>query len=131
MSNTKTIRQWLALLPNPYREQALTAMDKQRPGQDGTNQSDIGEAIAAAFDWSKTEQGHDYWKSLSTNWSYLTLPPTNALSALHAIALKKGFAVEDIDGIERWREHAEVETWRYRLLATDEWHVITLSNDHP
>jgi hypothetical protein len=125
MSNTKTIRQWLEELPESYRTQALAALEKQRgddPG--GTSQIDIGGAIASAFDWSNSEEGHDFWQNLSDIYIGVGFPPTNALSTLHAIALKKGFAVEDIMSVAL--ADKENNQWSYSIKDVEEMFFINL-----
>lgn len=54
--------------------------------------------------------------------------PTNALSAIHAIALKKGFPAEEIEAVQLAKDGTE-NAWGYRLNGCDEWHYINLSND--
>ena len=49
---------WLEQLPEPYRSEALANQDTEK----GVNT--MREAINAAFTWSSTEQGGDYWAQL-------------------------------------------------------------------
>lgn len=54
------------------------------------------------------------------------LPPTNALQAIHAIALKEGFPAEEIMSV---RPANEANRWIYTLINSFEMdHFINLSN---
>ena len=112
----KTIREWLESLPEPYRSQALENMDNYRrpyAPEAHSSHGNLEEALMAAFLWYDTPQGREYWENVSQDRSLIRIAsPTNALSAIHAIALKKGFAAEEIDGVEHWRESADDEHWR-------------------
>ena len=57
----KTIKEWMELLPEPYRTEALANMwweDKDN------NYSTAAEALRQAFNWSRSAQGTVYWKDL-------------------------------------------------------------------
>lgn len=101
----KTIKEWLSELPEPYKTQALTAYAIY-PFPSSLNQStdSLQSAVDEGFNWEKTEQGNEYWENLSGVINEgklfpLFKPITNALSAIHAIALKRGFAAEEIMSI--------------------------------
>lgn len=49
---------WLEQLPEPYRSEALANQDAEE------DVNTMREAINAAFTWSSTEQGGDYWAQL-------------------------------------------------------------------
>ena len=54
---TKTIKEWLSELPEPYRTKAIEnckASERVRP-------SSLKEALCGAFSWLDTPQGYDYW----------------------------------------------------------------------
>jgi len=116
----KTIREWLEQLPEPYRGQAMANMDIQRPGDLGGEHPCIRNAIEAAFRWDDSKEGHEYWSDLrdkykSAPWNDDATPepsPTNAISALHAIALKEGFPVEEIMSVRNVSG-----MWLYKLAA--------------
>jgi len=120
----KTIREWLEDLPEPYRGQALANMDIQRPGDHGGPHPCMRNAIEASFRWIDSTEGTAYWSDLRdkykrapANSSYtVEFPadsPTNALSALHAIALKEGFPVEEIASVQPAKEP---HCWIYTLV---------------
>jgi hypothetical protein len=60
----KTIKQWLELLPEPYRTQALVNME---PSKADVMQDSLHDAICRAFNWFKTPilQGYDYWNNIA------------------------------------------------------------------
>ena len=67
----RTIREWLELLPSPYKEWALINMYTpvvgiQHEGSIGT-EVNPKQALLGHASWSKTLQGHDFWFELSTN----------------------------------------------------------------
>lgn len=102
---TKKIRQWLETLPEPYRTQALRNAE---PDQLQKEAYDLGHAIIDSCAWNDTPEKGEYWADVAY-WAkggrgqlptpMLNTTPTNALSALHAIALKKGIKVEEISGV--------------------------------
>lgn len=62
---TKTIKQWLNELPEPYRSQALeNTLNQSGEKRLKINQPSIKDALSAGFIWkdSPKEQGHDYWE---------------------------------------------------------------------
>lgn len=127
----KTIREWLELLPEPYEGQALT----NSVGKESLDleENTLFDALVSAFIWNESAEGEEYWRTLAEDkvlpYAGQTEPPTHALSALHAIALKEGFAVEEIESVERWRESGDDADWKYRILGDSEWQIINLSND--
>jgi len=130
----KTIREWLEDLPEPYRGQALANMDIQRPGDPGGERPCMRNAIETSFRWRDSIEGTVYWSHLrdkykSAPWNDDAIPelsPTNAISALHAIALKEGFPVEEIEGVMRQFDAEKGDVWSYRLIGDDKWYIINL-----
>lgn len=99
----KTIKEWFETLPDPYKTQALEnsiqLTGKKVPSLVGALNS---------FIWSDTPQGREYWTQVK-RYVQLNEPlpyagqiesPTNALSALHAIALKEGIPIEEIMSVD-------------------------------
>jgi hypothetical protein len=127
----KTIKEWLESLPEPHRKQALANCHKieQRKAQ----YSNPILALKDAFSWTNSPQGYEYWEGVGNHMAWTTkLPkpifapaPTNALSALHAIALKKGFPVEQIMGIGQCGAPGD---WWYSLEDGVE-HLINLKTE--
>lgn len=108
----KTIKEWLSELPEPYRGQALANYDPLFAGV-SRQVPDLSTAISSAFEWNKTTEGIDYWSMAFTVSEKIIepSPPINALSAIHAIALKEGFPVENIISIRP----ADFGEWAYQL----------------
>lgn len=127
----KTIREWLELLPEPYKGQALT----HSSGKESLDleENTLFDALASAFIWNESAEGEEYWRTVAEDkvlpYAGQTEPPTNAISALHAIAAKEGFPVEGIESVKKWTGN---NLWGYTLIkSTYEWHYIDLSNDKP
>lgn len=127
----KTIRDWLSELPEPYKGQALANMDTQRLSNEGGTHANMRSAIEAAFRWLDSTEGTMYWSDLRDKYkSALSLdecaaPPTNAISALHAIALKEGVLVEEIMSV---LPGLETGGWIYSLVnGHPEDHFINFS----
>lgn len=132
---TKTIRQWLETLPEPYRTQALRNAE---PVQLQKEAYDLGHAIIDSCTWNDTPEKGEYWADVAY-WAkegrgqlptpMLNTTPVNALSALHAIALKKCIKVEEISWV--WREDGYEGQWAYTLVSSDEktHYFINLKND--
>lgn len=61
---TKTNREWLSQLEEPYRTQALvnTCMGNLKKSEES-----LERALISAFVWSETPQGHAYWKEIHTD----------------------------------------------------------------
>lgn len=57
---TKTVKEWLEELPEPYRNKALHNM--KHPNK--CIVTNIKDAIMGAFVWSESKEGHDYWDNL-------------------------------------------------------------------
>jgi hypothetical protein len=55
---SKSYKAWLELLPNPYRQEALS-----KEINEGEANS-LKDAIACAFNWDDTIEGHRYWSDL-------------------------------------------------------------------
>ncbi len=129
----KTVREWLECLPEPYRGQALANAEKSNM-LDGRHES-LYDALSSAFYWEGSPQGHDYWSEYSStvyvgeavSVSEPPCAPINALSAIHAIALKKGFPVEEIMSIQADEDIPDM--WYYTLKGNSKTHNISLSND--
>lgn len=63
---------------------------------------------------------------------YPTPLPTNALSAIHAIALKKGVPAEDITGVWEGKDikgNVIQNTWAYTIKHNFITFIIDLSNE--
>lgn len=128
----KTIREWLSELPEPYKGQAL-ANATDAGTIDETDYYSLSDALTSAFDWTKgpTEHGYDYWETIAKSegnilpYAGQTEPPNNALSALHAIAGKEGFSVEEIMSVE----HKYGDVWAYWLKDVPHEMIVNLSND--
>jgi len=58
----KTVKQWLETLQEPYRSKALKNMTADEDKRDS-----LSSAIRAAFVWSATEEGFDYWDEVHLN----------------------------------------------------------------
>ncbi len=125
----KTIREWLEELPEPYRGQALAN------GEDSSlldvDHETLYEALADLFVWEDSPQGDEYWRTLAQGkalpYAGQIEAPTNALSAIHAISLKKGFPVEEIMSIQADEDIPDM--WYYTLKGNSKVHNISLSND--
>jgi hypothetical protein len=114
---TKTIKQWLETLPEPYRGQALANL--KNPEQIDNS---LNGALKGAFVWETSAEGHAYWEEVAKGKYPVILSelaPTCAIHALMAIALKKGFDVQDIESIVFQRGYEGQHIWRYRLKDTD------------
>lgn len=63
---SKTIKQWLSELPEPYREQALkySALEKT----ENLMLPSMTEALRYAFTWGQTVQGTEYWAELKRRY---------------------------------------------------------------
>lgn len=116
----KTIKEWLSELPEPYKTKALANASKAVLKEE---EPDLNQALRAAFIWETAPEGKVYWDNVTDALGYLI---TNALSAIHAIALKKGFPAEEIMGIQY---NAVDENWHYQLKEDESWTTINLSND--
>lgn len=55
---SKSYREWLKLLPSPYREEAFS-----KEINEGEINS-LKDAIVCAFNWGETTEGHQYWSDL-------------------------------------------------------------------
>lgn len=70
---TKTIGEWIDLLPDGYREMAKANANVSSitvPAED------MADAIGRAFEWSKTPEGHQFWKCLRDHYSEGTPLPS-------------------------------------------------------
>lgn len=119
----KTIREWLSELPEPYKGQALANMD---PLEAEKEREDITSALDLAFVWAKSPEGWGYWHAYYTELMHKPTPPTNALSALRAIAVKKEIPIEEISAVRPVNDKGE---WEYQLINSGEHFFINLSND--
>ena len=67
-----TIRGWLETLPDGYRERALANMLK---GCSGTSKrSNLSDALAGAFTWVESPEGHDFWSTIRRGEGFPPLP---------------------------------------------------------
>ncbi len=66
-----TIRGWLETLPDGYRERALANMGEGSGLRGSTEADDLGTAVAYAFNWTESPEGHDFWSRVSRG----ELPP--------------------------------------------------------
>lgn len=57
---SKTNLEWLQELPEPYRSQAI----KNCKRLDGDTGFSVVDALAGAFNWDDSPQGHEYWAAL-------------------------------------------------------------------
>lgn len=57
----KTTKEWLELLNEPYRSQALKNMN---PDVKNAKVINMSAALLTAFPWNHTEEGFKYWKDL-------------------------------------------------------------------
>ncbi len=64
-----TIRGWLETLPDGYRERALANLGASIAGDE--IRGDLGDALAGAFVWGDSPEGHDFWSLVSRG----ELPP--------------------------------------------------------
>jgi hypothetical protein len=63
----KTIKEWLEELKPEHRELSIkNAVELSRSPTIllATHEESLSEAIAGAFAWNKTQQGHDYWEEI-------------------------------------------------------------------
>jgi len=68
-----TIRGWLETLPDGYRERALANMVASgRQGE--TEASDLAIAIAYAFNWASSPEGHEFWSTIRRGEGFPPLP---------------------------------------------------------
>lgn len=61
-TKTRTTKEWLDTLPEPYRSQALMNTPYEGWGED---RRDLEDALWGAFIWEDSPEGHNYWKSLA------------------------------------------------------------------
>src|ERR1041385_1819313 len=111
---SKTIKEWLSELPEPYKGKAL-AHAKLADTLDDSGYNSVQIALFCAFDWTDTpeDEGYHYWKKIHAN----PLPRiTSALQAIHAIALKKGFPAEEILSVWMLGNNQ----WNYELKDSGE-----------
>lgn len=59
---TKTVKEWLELLDEPYRTKALERCNKNCLHY---KESNMYLAIAGAFMWEDTEEGFEYWRMVA------------------------------------------------------------------
>jgi hypothetical protein len=121
---TKTIKQWLETLPEPYRGQALANL--KNPEQIDNS---LNGALKGAFVWETSAEGHAYWEEVAKGKYPVILTelaPTCAIHALMAIALKKGFDVQDIIAIRKGIGKGE---WLYTLKDNDKEHLTNLKSE--
>lgn len=126
----KTIKEWLQELPEPYKTKTLYYRENASTlFKDNKYARSHGDALDNAFEWSKTEEGEQYWEDLSINLhTRVIIPiPLNAMTAIEAISLKLGFPAEDIIGIKP-HTNAPHGKWEYMLKDTTTWIFIDLSN---
>lgn len=94
--------------------------------------SRIKELIKTSLDKGATYLYANSGYSKTEAWEAVALldsnnPITNAISAIHAIALKKGFAAEEIESIELKNKLELATLWHYKILNDSSWHPIILS----
>lgn len=59
-NETKPIKEWLEMLDEPYRTQAL----ENYTTEDDETTTTLSDALWSAFAWEKTPQGLSYWYEL-------------------------------------------------------------------
>lgn len=65
MSKSKTIREWLNELPDPYRSRAImNAENYHKPFLD-ESEINLREAVLGAFVWYETPEGDEFWSRVS------------------------------------------------------------------
>ena len=70
---TKTIKEWLSELPDGYRERALVNTDEDAMEN---KEESMDNAIAAAFFWNSSHEGHKFWSDVLAHYSLdYPLPP--------------------------------------------------------
>lgn len=67
----KTAKQWFLTLPEPYGQMAIKNTQKEDK-RDGSKclyefHSSLNSAIASAFIWADSEEGHDFWEAIEEN----------------------------------------------------------------
>jgi hypothetical protein len=66
-TETKTIREALGELHEPYRQKAFKAFEDQFPENKHMLEIEVGntaDALSAAFVWDRTAEGNEYWQDL-------------------------------------------------------------------
>lgn len=64
---TKSIKQWLSELDEPYRTNALNNLEQEYADK---QMSSPYYALSLAFRWDATLEGWEYWAELSQNLEY-------------------------------------------------------------
>ena len=64
MKNEKTVLEWLEMLPEPYRSQAIENTKKDEPHSCHEPRDTLSDAIGAAFCWEDTVEGDLYWHKI-------------------------------------------------------------------
>lgn len=57
----KTIKEWLEMMKEPYKSQALINLS---PSQIDRTVGSISVALYIGFTWRETPEGHDYWMGI-------------------------------------------------------------------
>jgi len=62
----KTIREHLEELPEPYRSQAISNVEKRDNPRDRFNikVESISQAVNRSMNWAFTSEGYDYWENV-------------------------------------------------------------------
>lgn len=70
-SEPTTIRGWLETLPDGYRERALANTEER---QFDAEADDLASALARAFHWVDSPEGHDFWADIRRGEGFPPLP---------------------------------------------------------
>jgi len=60
----KTIREWLEMLPEPYKSAAIKNAEEDDEDRLDCYVDTLSEAITQGFIWEMTLEGQDYWSEL-------------------------------------------------------------------
>jgi len=66
----KTVRKWFDQLPSPVREQAFSNVGDDK-GILNAHDTSLYRALAGAFTWGQTKEGHQYWEEIQRKYSSL------------------------------------------------------------
>jgi len=66
MKDEKTVLEWLEMLPEPIRSQAIENWENDNEYEPSAMRPTLANALALAFDWGGTpkDQGYEYWRNI-------------------------------------------------------------------